>query len=145
MRSVRCYSTSDIGPRHRKPVSAKKEYPRGTEVILVVEDEEAIRTAICKSLRSLGYFVLEAKQGEDALAVLQQYHGPAHLLITDLVMPELGGAPLIDLLHGSYPGMRVLIVSGYDAPTLQEKGALSSDAHFLPKPFTVERLATMVR
>ena len=126
-------------------MSAKKENPRGTEVILVVEDEEAIRTAICRSLRSLGYFVLEAKQGEDALAVLQQYHGPAHMLITDLVMPELGGAPLIDLLHGSYPGMKVLIVSGYDAPTLQEKGALNPHAHFLAKPFTVDRLATMVR
>jgi DNA-binding NtrC family response regulator len=111
----------------------------------VVEDEDAIRTLITRTLRNLGYFVLEAKQGEDALAVLQQYHGPAHLLITDLVMPELGGAPLIDLLHGSYPAMKVLIVSGYDAPTLQKKGALSPNAHFLAKPFTVERLGKMVR
>jgi len=111
----------------------------------VVEDEEAIRTLISRTLRKLGYYVLEAKQGEDALAVLQEYHGPAHMLITDLVMPELGGAPLIDLLFGSYPSLKVLIVSGYDAPTLQEKGALNVNAHYLAKPFTVERLAKMVR
>src|SRR5207244_11281539 len=88
----RCGAPDDIehpqsGRRHRKPGSAKKENPRGTEVILVVEDEEAIRTAICRSLRSLGYFVLEAKQGEDALEVLLQYHGPAHILIMAMVMP----------------------------------------------------------
>jgi len=67
------------------------------------------------------------------------------MLITDLVMPELGGAPLIDLLFGSYPNLKVLIVSGYDAPTLQEKGALNPNARFLAKPFTVEKLARVVR
>jgi CheY-like chemotaxis protein len=118
---------------------------RGSEVILVVEDEEPVRSLITRTLRGLGYFVLEARQGEDALAVLHQYHGPAHLLITDLVMPELGGAPLIDLLFGSYPNLRVLIVSGYDAPTLQAKGALNPDARFLAKPFAVEALARTVR
>ena len=94
-------------------MNVKKEIPGGSEVILVVEDEEPVRSLITRSLRKLGYYVLEAKQGEDALAVLQEYHGPAHLLITDLVMPELGGAPLIDLLFGSYPNLKVLIVSGF--------------------------------
>src|SRR5215210_748959 len=86
---------------------------RGNEVILVVEDEEGVRSLVCRTLRQLGYFVLEAKHGEDALTVLQDYHAPAHAVVCDLRMPEMGGAELIEMLHAWYPGLKVLFVSGF--------------------------------
>jgi two-component system cell cycle sensor histidine kinase/response regulator CckA len=118
---------------------------RGTEVILVVEDEEGVRSLICRTLTDLGYTVLEAKHGEDALTVLQEHHGPAHAVISDLVMPELGGAALIEMLHAWYPALKVLFVSGYSESTVASKGALFPGALYLGKPFTAETLARTVR
>lgn len=118
---------------------------RGNEVVLVVEDEEAVRSLICRTLRDLGYRVLEAKHGEDALTVLQEHHGPAHAVVTDLVMPELGGAPLIEMLHAWYPELKVLFVSGYSEDEVASKGALSSGASYLGKPFAPETLARTLR
>lgn len=118
---------------------------RGNEVILVVEDEEGVRTLICRTLRDLGYFVLEAKHGEDALTVLQEYHGPAHAVICDLVMPELGGAPLIEMLHAWYPELKVLFVSGYSEATVASGGSMFPGAQYLAKPFSAETLARTIR
>jgi two-component system, cell cycle sensor histidine kinase and response regulator CckA len=117
----------------------------GNEVILVVEDEEGVRSLICRTLRELGYFVLEAQHGEDALTVLQEYHGPAHAVISDLVMPELGGAELIGMLHAWYPELKVLFVSGYSEAHVASKGALFPGARYLAKPFSAETLARTIR
>ncbi len=117
----------------------------GSEVILVVEDEAAVRAPICRALRQLGYFVLEAKHGEDALTILHDYHAPVHLVITDAVMPEMGGAELVRLLHAWYPQLKVLFVSGYSEELLKAQGALSPNASYLAKPFTPRALALAVR
>jgi CheY-like chemotaxis protein len=118
---------------------------RGNEVILLVEDEAGVRAPICRTLRQLGYFVLEAKHGGDALTILQEYHAPVHLVITDVVMPEMSGPALIRLLHSWYPRIPVLFVSGYSEELVAAKGVLSPNSGYLAKPFTGEQLAARVR
>lgn len=117
----------------------------GTEVILVVEDEELVRTLISRTLRHLGYTVLEAKDGEDALIVLQEHHGPTHGVICDLVMPQLGGGKLIEMLHDWYPQLKVLFVSGYSESAVAEQGGFFPGAQYLGKPFSHETLARTLR
>lgn len=119
--------------------------PGGSETILVVEDDEGVRGLICRSLRASGYTVLEARHGEDALTILQQHHGPAHAVVTDLVMPEMGGAALVELLHSWYPTLRVLFVSGYSEETVAAAGSLFPGAMYLAKPFSGETLVRTMR
>jgi len=115
------------------------------EVVLVVEDEVIVRAPVCRMLRHLGYFVLEANNGEDALLVMQEYHSPIHLVITDVMMPEMDGPALIAMLRDWYPQMRVLFISGYSAEHLTAQGGMVHGAAFLPKPFTMDALARRVR
>ena len=117
----------------------------GSEALLVVEDEAAVRAPMCRSLRQLGYYVLEAKNGEDALTVLHEYHAPIHLLVSDVVMPEMGGAELVRLLRDWYPHLEVLFVSGYSEEMVAAQGALVPNSRYLAKPFTGEQLAAAVR
>jgi two-component system, cell cycle sensor histidine kinase and response regulator CckA len=119
---------------------------RGNETVLVVEDETAVRTVICRSLRGRGYHVLEAKNGEDALLVADRHNAPIHLVVTDVVMPEMGGTELYDHLRRWYPTMRILFISGYMKGAIPAEALESgSGAGFLPKPFTLDQLATEVR
>ena len=118
----------------------------GSETILVVEDEIAVRNVICRSLRGRGYNIIEAKNGEDALFAAERHNAPIHLVVTDVVMPEMGGTELFQHLRRWYPRMRILFISGYT------KGAIPAEAleegagaGFLPKPFTLEQLAAEVR
>jgi two-component system cell cycle sensor histidine kinase/response regulator CckA len=121
----------------------------GTEVVLVVEDEVPVRTAICRTLRKLGYYVLEAGNGEQALTVMQDYHSPVHLVITDIIMPEMEGTELVALLRDWYPRMRALFISGYSQQDLEARGNLDGGAMdgsaFLAKPFSLDVLAGRVR
>lgn len=118
---------------------------RPAEVILVVEDEAGVRALICRTLRDLGYTVIEAKDGEDALILLQEHHGPAHGVICDLVMPQLGGGKLIAMLHDWYPQLKVLFVSGYSEAAVAEQGGFFPGAQYLGKPFSGETLARTLR
>lgn len=117
-----------------------------SETILVVEDERALRATICRSLRHRGYNVLEATNGEDALMAAERYNAPIHLVVTDVVMPQMNGPDLFRTMRRWYPTMRVLFISGYTKgalpPELLEDG---TGAGFLDKPFTVEQLLTEVR
>lgn len=117
-----------------------------TETILVVEDETAVRSVICRTLRDRGYEVLEAKNGEDALLVAEKHNAPIHLVVTDVVMPEMDGAELFHNLRRWYPTMRTLFISGYARgaipPEALEEGP---GAGFLAKPFTLEQLVGEVR
>jgi PAS domain S-box-containing protein len=135
---------------HTVPVAASAAAPvadrEATETVLVVEDETAVRAIICRSLRSRGYEVLEAKNGEDALMVAEKHKAPIHLVVTDVVMPEMSGTELYHHLRRWYPRMRILFISGY------AKGAIPEEAleegkvgGFLAKPFTIEQLLTEVR
>ena len=116
-----------------------------SEVVLVVEDELVVRTAVCRILRLQGYHVLEAENGEDALRVMHEYHAPVHLLLTDVVMPEMEGRELVALLRSWYPQMRVLFMSGYKAEYLNIEPDADDGRAFLAKPFTFESLAQQVR
>ena len=122
-----------------------REELKGTEVVIVVEDEPGVRAPIARFLRNLGYFVLEASNGEDALGVMQEYGAPVHLVITDLNMPTMSGSELVDQLRSWYPGMRVLFMSGGDPNGIDARGAELTGSAFVRKPFTLEGMGRTVR
>jgi DNA-binding response OmpR family regulator len=118
---------------------------KGDETILLVEDEEAVRQMTKMILQQCGYKVLEAANGEDAVAVSDRYDGPIHLLITDLVMPQLSGRMVAEQLALTRPAMRVLFMSGYTEDTIMQKGVDSATAEFIHKPFKIDDLTRKVR
>ena len=116
----------------------------GTEVILVVDDEASVRAPIARMLKHLGYFVLEASNGEDALQVISEYGAPVHLVISDVRMPEMDGAELAEMLRSAFPDMRLLLISGVGAHAINVSQRIEG-CRFLAKPFTLEELAVTVR
>jgi two-component system cell cycle sensor histidine kinase/response regulator CckA len=118
---------------------------RGTETILMVEDETAVRTLACRILKDRGYKVLEAMEGTEALRLAKEYSGEIHMVITDVIMPGSGGARLVAGLEAERPGIKALYISGYTDNAIVHHGILDSNVAFLQKPFTVEGLARKVR
>jgi PAS domain S-box-containing protein len=118
--------------------------PRGSETVLLVEDEESVRVFASKALEKQGYRVLQARHGRDALLRLSQHDGPVHLVITDIVMPEMGGSELARRLAGEHPELPVLFMSGYTDDEVAQRG-LGAEQGFLQKPFTSDGLARKVR
>jgi len=116
---------------------------RGTETILVAEDEDGVRSLTREVLEKYGYTVLEAANGEEALKVAERYQGPLHLLLSDVVMPGIGGPELAVRLRMRRPTLRVLLMSGYDEHSLAAGGA--GYASFIAKPFRPELLSQRVR
>jgi two-component system cell cycle sensor histidine kinase/response regulator CckA len=113
---------------------------------LFVEDDVAIRELNARALRQYGYNVLVAKDGQEALSTAQQLRGKGlDLVLTDVVMPEMGGKELADRLHATYPNLKVLFCSGYTEDAIVHRGVLSSDIAFLQKPFNPSALARKVR
>ncbi len=119
--------------------------PRGCETLLLAEDEAAVRQATREFLTLNGYIVLEAKNGTEALAIARSYSGPIDLMITDVVMPQMGGAILAEGLASERPDMKVLFVSGYAEATVLRHGAIDVTTRFLQKPFSLKVLARKVR
>ena len=118
---------------------------KGTETVLVVEDEPSIRTLAARILREQGYTVLEASNGAEALRMDQEFAGEIHLVLTDVVMPEMSGKALSSQIEAARPGIKVLYVSGYTSDVIVHHGVLGSDVSFLQKPFTEDALARKVR
>jgi PAS domain S-box-containing protein len=118
---------------------------RGNETILLVEDEKNLCVLTRNLLEHYGYAVLEAESGAQALAVSRQNGGAIHLLLTDIVMPGIGGRALAQTLSRERPGIRVVYMSGYTGQTVGGQTILSPGAHFLQKPFTREDLARKIR
>jgi PAS domain S-box-containing protein len=137
-------SSAPIDESESEP-ETRDRTPGGDETILVVEDEEAVRSLACQVLRTRGYKVLEARHGEEALELAERNPAPIHLLLTDLVMPVLGGRELAAQLISRRRELRVLFVSGYSDQLLFGSEDLGPRASFLQKPFSPERLASRVR
>ncbi|HWC73954.1 MAG TPA: PAS domain S-box protein [Gemmatimonadales bacterium] len=126
-------------------VSVKDRPERGTETILVVEDEAAVLTLSRRALEAQGYVVLGASDPADAMRVVERHGGMIHLLLTDVVMPGLSGRELADRLAGRRPGMRVLYMSGYPGDAVVQHGSLPVGSAFIQKPFSPDGLARKVR
>jgi PAS domain S-box-containing protein len=129
----------------RKSHAGTGETPRGSETILLVEDEGAVRKLALRTLEMAGYTVLEAAHGGEGVRVAEQHQGPIHLLVSDVVMPEMGGCLLAERLAATRPGMKVLFLSGYTDDAMVRHGVLSSEINFLQKPFSPDALARKVR
>jgi two-component system, cell cycle sensor histidine kinase and response regulator CckA len=119
--------------------------PRGCETLLLVEDEASVRQASRQFLTRSGYNVLEATDGEDAIRASREHRGPIHLMITDVVMPRMGGPRLAERLAEERPDMKVLFVSGYAENTVLQHGKIDVTTRFLQKPFSLKALARKAR
>ncbi len=117
----------------------------GVGTVLLVEDEDPVRLFGARALRNKGYQVLEAKNGDSAIAVLEDADNPIDLVISDVVMPELDGPGLVREVRKRYPSMKVIFISGYAEDEFREKLERETDIHFLPKPFSLEQLAGKVK
>ena len=152
------YSEPDKGttfkvylPRVEEPVSAKERQPaleapqRGSETILLVEDEKGVRELAREFLESNGYSVLLAEDGNDAIELVHKHPGKIDLLLTDVVMPGMSGRDLAERIEGLRPGIKVLYMSGYTDQAIVHHGILDSDSVLLQKPFTLSGLARKLR
>lgn len=117
----------------------------GTETVLLVEDQEALLTLAKRLLERLGYTVLAAGSPQGAIRLVEEHAGDIHLLITDIVMPEMSGGDLCQRLNALRPGLKCLFMSGYTANVIAHRAILEEGVHFLQKPFSVEALAAKVR
>jgi PAS domain S-box-containing protein len=117
----------------------------GSGTVLIVEDNDGLRKLAQEVLQSYGYRLLVAENGEDALRVSKEHNGPIHLLLTDVVMPKMGGKKLAERLQPLYPQMKVIYMSGYTDNAIVHHGVLEPELNFLEKPFTPEGLAGKVR
>jgi len=127
------------------PKAEAQALPGGTATLLIVEDDDGVRGVAARSLERLGYRVLVARGGAEALAAADEHDGPIDLLLTDVVMPGQDGRELAADLWARRPDLRTLFMSGYTGEKLDDRGILESGAAFLPKPFTLGALALKVR
>ncbi|MBN9121225.1 MAG: response regulator, partial [Planctomycetes bacterium] len=137
--------TTGRSPRADRPASHLRVPPRGTETVLLAEDEGAVRALTRHVLAGCGYAVLEAADGEEAARVAERHAGRIDLLVTDVVMPGIGGRAVAARVAGLHPGAKVLYLSGYTDDAIVRHGVLHEDAHFLQKPFSPYALAHKVR
>jgi PAS domain S-box-containing protein len=128
-----------------KSVNGVRIAPHGHETILLVEDEDAVRAITKLALQIHDYTVLEARSGEEAVRICEQHTEPIHLLITDVVMPNMGGRQVAERMAASKQGIKVLYLSGYTDDAVVRHGILQAEVAFLQKPFTPMALANKVR
>jgi CheY-like chemotaxis protein len=130
-----------VSPVHR----ANDEIPSGTETVMVVEDEAALRELTCVLLEDAGYTVLESSGAEDALETAKDMHRKIDLLLTDVVMPRLDGRELANQMVSLRPDLKVLYMSGYTDDIIVHRGVLTQGAVLVQKPFTKRTLLQKVR
>jgi nitrogen-specific signal transduction histidine kinase len=118
---------------------------RGTETILIAEDADSLRESISTFMRGLGYTVLGARSGEEALSIAADYEGEIEVLLTDVVMPKMGGGELSKILEGLRPRLKTIYMSGYIDEVGERSGVREKSAVFLQKPFKLATLAHKIR
>jgi CheY-like chemotaxis protein len=133
------------GVSEQQSVSAPDPTHGGTETILLVEDEDSVRGLVRDTLSSKGYQVLEAENGEAGVAAAGRHSGKIDLVITDVVMPGMGGREMVKQLVESRPGTKVLYLSGYTEDAIVSDGSIEKGTAFLQKPFTLQSLSRKVR
>jgi two-component system, cell cycle sensor histidine kinase and response regulator CckA len=156
--SIEVYSEVGIGTTFKiylprveeevvKPVKDDRptDLPGGTETVLIVEDEDILRNLCVQILEPLGYKVMQARNGIEAIAEVQGYGDRIDLLLTDVVMPGMNGSELATQLVLHHPEMKVLFTSGYTEDVISHHGVLAEDVSFLGKPYTLLALAMKVR
>ncbi len=127
------------------PLNGLAAMPRGTETVLLVEDEDAVRSLARHVLKACGYTVLEAKDGREAIRIAEGHPGAIDLLVSDVVMPHLGGRELAERIAALRPGSKVLFLSGYTDDAVVHHGVREAEFAFLQKPYTPAVLAQKVR
>jgi len=127
------------------PALKQEAENNGCETVLLVEDEESVRELVQVTLSARGYKVLEAANGEDGLRMAAEVEGPIDILVTDVMMPGMGGRELAKRLCIMRPEMCVLYLSGYAEDAVASPGGLGPGSAFLQKPFTLQSLAKKVR
>ncbi|VTR91530.1 multi-sensor hybrid histidine kinase : Putative uncharacterized protein OS=uncultured Desulfobacterium sp. GN=N47_I07080 PE=4 SV=1: PAS_9: PAS_8: PAS_4: PAS_9: PAS_4: PAS_9: PAS_3: PAS_4: PAS_3: HisKA: HATPase_c: Response_reg [Gemmata massiliana] len=129
----------------RPATSALAAVPRGSETVLLVEDDAGVRGVAKLALRMYGYEILEADCGAEAIRTLARHSGPIHLLVTDVVMPGVGGREVAEAVRARHPGIKVVYMSGYTDDAMVRNGIVEATDAFLQKPFTPMSLARKVR
>ena len=118
----------------------------GTETILLVDDEESLRAVVTQFLsQELGYNLLSAGSAEEALDLVESYSGNIDLLLTDILLPGMSGSELAEKMLSSYPGVRIMYISGYADQNLESYGISTSKIMLLQKPFSIKSLAAKLR
>jgi two-component system cell cycle sensor histidine kinase/response regulator CckA len=140
-----CFPRVDAEDDTAPPASAPPEPSRGSETILLVEDEQAVRNVATRVLMNQGYFVLAACNGEEALAIAEKVGGAIDLILTDVVMPDMAGPELVERLLERWPGLRAVYMSGYARGDKVRAGMQDLETSFLQKPFSADSLVVMVR
>jgi PAS domain S-box-containing protein len=145
-----CYRT--FLPRHADSAEAPagapgepEQAPVGTETVLLAEDDPAIRSLTARALRQHGYHVLEAANGRDAIALARSHVGPLHVVLSDLVMPQMNGDELLEQVRARHPNARLMLMSGYTAGVARPGRLRNLGVAFLDKPFTSLTLLQRVR
>jgi CheY-like chemotaxis protein len=126
---------------HHKPAASRR---RGTETVLVVEDEPAALELVAEVLRESGYQVLVASNGDEAVSVAVRARAPIHLLLTDVVLPRLSGQIVAERVRTTHPRVKVLFMSGYTDDAISHHGVLQPGVALLQKPFTPDELSRRV-
>jgi CheY-like chemotaxis protein len=132
-------------PLSREPARMPINQLRGNETILLVEDDEVLRKATCSVLQGYGYNVLDAGDGDEAVIVSLQHPEPISLLVTDVVMPRLGGRALSERLRALRPGLKTLYVSGYADDAVLRHDVAHEQVAFVQKPFSPVSIGLRIR
>jgi signal transduction histidine kinase len=155
--AIRAYSEPGVGTTMRvllpasegkaasNPTATENVAQRGSETVLLVEDDETVLTLCSTVLQTHGYKVLEADGARDAIEIARTYREPIHLLVSDVVMPSTNGPALALEIRDARPGIRTLFMSGYTEETMEHHGFSSRNAGFIQKPFSASALARKVR
>ena len=138
-------SEEELAPAAARPARKPRKPARGEETILLVEDDTALKGLISKALQKYGYAVWEAANGDEALAICDKKRGPIHLLLTDVVMPQMGGRELAERLAQLRPEIKVLYMSGYTTNAVVHHGVLDAGINFIQKPVKILSLIQKVR